>query len=144
MAEPVISTLMIDVRDRIRAALPDMQNRITYGAPEGKPVAPSVWLDVMVPSYEMGLLDVLTVQAIATVAVPRKSAYPKEYEATNDLMQQVWQAVRGQVTYATDATLVGIAIEPVTGSGYAGEPDVLVAGRVIATLEVKTQIQAVP
>ena len=142
MTEPLISVMMDELVETVRTALPDLGNRITYGAPEQTPAASCVWFDYNLLELEMGLLDVALHQAIATVAVPRRGQYPKEYSYVTDLMQSVRQAVRATPFY-TDATLVSIENQPAVGSAYAGQQDALVAGRLIFTLETKTEIAPV-
>ncbi len=144
MAEPIVSDLMAAVVEQVNSQIPQLENRITYGAPEAKPVALCVWFDYMLAEIELGLLDVALHQAIATIAVPRVGNYPLEYATVTDMQQLVRQAVRPQPFYALDATLVAIEQQPATGSGYAGEQDVLVAARVAFTLETKSEIQNIP
>ena len=139
MTEPVISDMMNTIVDAVRVALPDMGNRITYGAPETFPGVPCIWFDYNLLELEMGLLDVALHQAIATVAVPRKTQYPAEYRYVTDLMQSVRQAVRQSPVYG-DAVLVAIENQPATESAYAGQPGAMVAGRLTFTLETKTEI----
>ncbi len=144
MAEPIVSDLMGAVVEAVRIAMPELGGRVTYGAPESAPIASYVWFDYNLLDLEMGLLDVALHQAIATIAIPRKGSYPHEYRFVTDLQQQVRQAVRQTVFYATDATLVGIESQPAGGSSYAGQPDALVAARLIFTFETKTEILATP
>lgn len=142
MTEPVISVMMDDIVETVRTALPDLGNRITYGAPNTVPGVSFIWFDYHLLELEMGLLDVALHQAIATVAVPSKN-YPADYRYVTDLMQSVRQAVRAQPFYATDATLVNIESQPAISGTYAGQADALVAGKLIFTLETKTEIAPV-
>ena len=139
MTEPVISDMMNEIVEIVRIALPDLGNRITYGAPEAIPGVPFIWFDYHLLELEMGLLDVALHQAIATVAIPRKSNYPGEYRHVTDLQQQVRQAVRATPFY-TDATLVGIESQPVTTGTYAGQSEAMVFGKLTFILESKTEI----
>mgnify|MGYP000175562557 FL=1 len=144
MTEPVISVLMQSVVEQVRSEIPELGNRVTYGAPEAVPAAMSVWFDYHLAEYEVGLLDVQLHQAIATIATPRKGAYPHEYRAVTDMQQRVRQAVRLKPYYADEAVLVAIESQPAIGAGYAGVDDALVAARLTFTLETKTEILAIP
>lgn len=140
MTEPVVSVMMDELVTVVRDALPELGDRVTYGAPEMQPFALSVWFDYRVLDIEVGLLDVVNHQAVATIAVPRQGNYPLEYRTVTDMAQLVRQAIRTRPFYADEATLVAIEQEAAFGSGWAGEADKLVAARVIATLETKSEI----
>lgn len=137
MAEPTVSEIMDSIVSRVRTAMPDLANRITYGPPEGKPEAPSIWLTYGPVEIDWGLIEVTTPQVRANCAVPRKANYPREYRTANDLAQQVHWAMRGEWLIAGEATITGIGISEPVGVGWAGVPDQLVVAVVTLTIETK-------
>lgn len=144
MGEPQPSVITGALVAAVRAALPELGNRVTADPPEHKPPALSVWFDYGPAAVEMGLLDVTTHAVQAVVAIPRKGAYPSEHRIVTDAATVVREAIRATPLYALEAILTGLIQNRATGSGWAGEPDVLVAATIDLTLETKTQIQDNP
>lgn len=143
MAEPLPSAICEDMVTTLKAALPELQNRIVYGPPENTPVSLCVWLDYGPVEIEWGLMEVCLHTITATVAVGRNGNYPGEYQTVTDYAQLVKKAMYGNYVLADEAIIVGVSVNRATGSAYAGQQDALVAATVIFTVETKADNRAI-
>jgi hypothetical protein len=145
MAEPLVIDMMDDLTDRLKYALPELYDRITFGPPEGIPTPLCIWVEYGPKELDYGLMEVATHHCRIVVSVPRQGDYPGEYRTVTAYAQQVHWALRGdapEAILADEAVITGLLVNPAGGAGYAGQPDVLVTAVVDLTIETKQQ--AVP
>lgn len=142
MSEPTVSAMMLDLIATLKAEVPELGDRITYGPPNAMPAQTSAWVEYGPVGIEWGNFEVCLHQVRIVVVTPDNgSDYLSRYRLITDYAQRLRHATRMNYVLADEAVLVQVGQGATSAGKFYESPCV----QAIVTLvyETKTDLVSV-